>query len=90
MVMMSCMQNIYFTYHALDRIKSRGLELNTIIDSINTPDIIETDYRLLYFIKKIDHRYLRIVVKVVSKAYLVLTAYFDRKLRRKLDENRVK
>ncbi|WP_457796841.1 DUF4258 domain-containing protein [Methylocystis sp. S23] len=83
-------QRIGFTRHALERIKSRNLERETVIRAIEEPLWTESDpadaslTRFFAFSDETRTRMIRVVARVINaEEILVVTALMDRNARDK-------
>ena len=67
--------------------KERGIKDNWINETLASPDIIEEkEDNTKHYIRAIDEReerYLRVIVNPAYSPVLVVTMFFDRRLRRK-------
>ena len=73
---------VLFTEHALTMLKERKFTMEFIKDIVLNPDYKDSsDDKLWSAIKKIEHKVLRVVVKGEQKPYIVITMYYDRRLR---------
>jgi len=76
-----------FTSHAKDMLREREIPEEWVWRAINSPDKIETRVdNNMHYIKAIpecEGRFLRIVVNPHIEPKRIVTAFFDRRLRRK-------
>lgn len=78
---------VEFTKHARSKCAERGIHLKDIEETILRPDrkMKDTiDPSLDHYIRPIDSEYLRVIGRWESDAaFLVVTAFFDRRLKEK-------
>lgn len=84
---------VEFTKHFWEKWKDRrefflkqGVNVEKIIEFANNPDIILPDDifpNRKWHIKKVEERCLKIVVEVKEDKLIIITAYFDRTLKRR-------
>lgn len=75
-----------FTAHATQMLQERNIELAWVSRAIEAPDKIITDTSdgNIHYIKRIperDNRLLRVVVNEQEASQLVVTVFFDRRLK---------
>ncbi len=74
------------TEHASDVLKERGISTEWVAAAILSPDRKDPDGEgKMHFIKRIHEfgdRWLRVIVNPTANPKRIVTAYFDRKLRR--------
>jgi len=74
---------VLFTEHALTMLKERKFTIEFVKDIVLNPDYKDSsDEELWSAIKKVEHKVLRVVVKGEQKPYIVVTMYYDRRLRK--------
>jgi len=79
--------DVKFTKHAEDMLIEREFERKLIIETVLNPDLTESgEGTVWYAIKRIGQRVLRVVVSRKKKPYIVITFYYDRRLRKKLEQ----
>jgi len=74
---------VKYSRHALQKITERNISRIHIDNTISEPDIVANDKfdpGLLHFIKKIDERFLRVIVN--DKKKLIVSAFFDRRIKK--------
>ena len=78
---------IKLTNHAKTKIGQRNIKIDDIRKVALNPDLVETDKydkSLTHFIGEIGDRFLRIIGKWKSEEdLLIISAFFDRRLKRK-------
>ncbi len=76
-----------FTAHARAKIKQRNISKRDIENVVTKPDIIEKDKfddTLTHFIGRAKDRYLRVIGRKEAKEeLLVISCFFDRRLKRR-------
>jgi len=82
-----------FTNHFWEKWKDRkefflkqGIDINKIVEFVNNPDIILPDDvfpNREWRIKKVGERCLKIVIEIQEDKLIIITAYFDRTLKRR-------
>lgn len=81
------MENFTFSAHALKVINERKINIKWIESTINNPDKIEPDTKncelehRLKVIKANENRVLRVICNKSVKPILIVTAFFDRRLK---------
>lgn len=84
------MKSFQLSYHAEKVIVERNIKKNWIVDTFTKPDSIESDQKninLEHRFKKItdyDDRVLRVICNVESSPIIIVTAFFDRRMKGKL------
>jgi len=79
-------KDVIFTDHAEDMLVERGFKREFITKVILKPDFTEPgEFDVWYAIKKVGHKYLRVVVGGKKKPYIVISLYYDRRLREKME-----
>jgi len=80
-----------WTKHFRRMLEERGIRLEWIEQTIQSPDRIEDKPDgTTHFVKRIDQydkRWLRVIVNTRVEPHRVVTAFFDRRLRRKSHED---
>jgi len=83
-------KDIIFTLHAEDMLVEREFKRKFITQVILKPDFKESGAGdVWYAIKKVGHKYLRVVVGGKKKPYIVISLYYDRRLREKMERKEV-
>lgn len=82
------MCNYEYTEHARIRLQKRGIKTHWVEASLEKPDemLYLEGTELVHFIKRIhdfNSRFLRVIANIKTKK--IITAYFDRSLRRKYE-----
>ncbi len=73
---------ILFSQHAKDMLKERNFTQKEIKSVIRNPDRTEEkEGGVKHFLKQIQNRVLRIVVKESKTSYTVITMFYDRRLK---------
>lgn len=71
--------------HAKDMIFEREIKLDWLTDTINKPDkVITINVDEIHYIKRIvefDNKSLRVVINPVSSLAIVVTLFFDRRIK---------
>lgn len=84
------MENLRLSAHAKKVIFERNIKLTWIENTFNNPDKIEIDLydntleHRLKIINECDNRILRIIYNKTVNPVLVITAFFDRRMKGKL------
>ncbi|MHC4873586.1 MAG: DUF4258 domain-containing protein [Planctomycetota bacterium] len=74
--------------HFTEMLKERNIPSKIVDDVIDNPDRVESNEDgTKHYIKKIDDRWLRIIVNTGKTPPVKVTAFFDRRLRRLENEN---
>ncbi|MCF8044374.1 MAG: DUF4258 domain-containing protein [Desulfarculaceae bacterium] len=80
------------TGHFIEMLHERKISLEMVDSAMTVPDQVEEmEDGTKHFLKKIDTaggRWLRVVVNMKSDPPRKITAFFDRRLRRKQNENK--
>ena len=78
-------RNMKQSKHFVDMLKERGIRQDWINRAIETPDSKkEYDDGTCHYIKQIpeyDNRWLRVIVNISTSPAILVTAFFDRRLR---------
>lgn len=77
---------ITFTKHAQLKIKQRGISLDdvkTVIEQTQNTEGDKFDDTLTHFIGKTGGRYLRVIARLKTNKALVISAFYDRRLKRR-------
>lgn len=78
---------IKLTTHAKSKVKERKITLGIIKKTVVSPDRVEADKfdeSLEHFIKKFETRFLRVIARSVNtETLLVVSVFYDRRLKRK-------
>lgn len=77
---------VTFTKHAKMKIKQRGIDIDYIKKVIVQTNKIEPDKfdkTLTHFVGKINDRYLRVIARLEMGKALVISAFYDRRLKRR-------
>jgi hypothetical protein len=83
-------KDIIFTKHANNMLVERGFKKDFIVRVVLKPDFKEPgDDDLWYALKKVGQKYLRVVVGGKKKPYIVISLYYDRRLRKKIEQMEV-
>ena len=83
-------KDIVFTLHAEDMLVEREFKRGFIIKVISKPDFKESgEGEIWYAIKKVRQKYLRVIVGGKKKPYIVISLYYDRRLREKMERKEV-
>jgi hypothetical protein len=83
-------KDIIFTLHAEDMLVEREFKREFIVKVISKPDFTESgEGDIWYAIKKVGQKYLRVVVGGKKKPYIVISLYYDRRLREKMERKEV-
>ena len=81
---------IKLTKHAKLKIEQRKLSLDDINRIVEKPDLIEYDKfdkSLIHYIGRVEDKFLRIIGRWESRdAFLIISAFFDRRLKRRSDD----
>lgn len=76
------MERVHFTKHAEEMLQERGLSKDLIVDIVLSPDWTEPETEEVWHaFRRIGERVLRVVVKGKEEPYLVITAFYDRRLK---------
>lgn len=84
------MENFNLSAHAKKVIFERNIKFEWLENTFNKPDKIENDLydnaleHSLKIIKEYDNRILRIICNKTIKPLLIITAFFDRRMKGKL------
>jgi len=85
--------NFKLTNHAKEKINQRGIRIEDVEEAIRNPDkkaLDRTDERLIHFIKKFQDRHLRVIVKTDRNDIIVVSAFYDRRLKRRQEHDQNK
>ena len=78
------MSGVKFTRHTEEMLKERKFEREFVIDVVLNPEWREEgEGDIWYAFRRVGERVVRVVVRGEEKPYIVVTVYFDRRLRRK-------
>jgi len=78
---------IIFTKHAEDILEERNFSKKLIKNTVLNPEEKrEGEGEVWYAIKEKEGKYLRVVVSGKEKPYTVVTAYYDRRLRKEAEK----
>jgi len=78
------MERVRFTKHAEDMLRERELPRELVVDTVLNPDWTEWETEEVWHaFRRVGERVLRVVVKGEKEPYLVITAFFDRRLKRR-------
>ena len=75
------------------KINQRGISIEDVEEAIRNPDkkaLDRTDERLIHFIKKFQDRHLRVIVKTDRNDIIVVSAFYDRRLKRRQEHDQNK
>jgi hypothetical protein len=75
---------IIFTRHALEQIEKRNIAETDVAEAVANPSKVLTDAydaELAHYIGKIGPRFLRVVVKIIAGDLIVVTAFYDRRIK---------
>ncbi len=81
------MENFILSVHAQKVIYERKIKLEWIEDTVNNPDIIEVDLKSrelehkLKIIKENDNKVLRVIYNKTVKPIMIVTSFFDRRMK---------
>ena len=76
------MERVHFTKHAEDMLRERGLSKELVVDTVFNPDWTERETEEVWHaFRRVGDKILRVVVKGEEGTYLVITAFFDRRLK---------
>jgi len=79
-------KEINYTLHAGKKIAERGINKSLIESAILSPDTVlkdKFDSVLIHAIKKADNKYIRVIYREINDyKVLVISAFFDRRLKR--------
>lgn len=81
------MVKVKFTKHAEDMLIERKFTKENIISVIENPDLKENDEHeneIWHVFKKIGEKVLRVVIKGRNEPYIVVTMFYDKRLRNKI------
>ncbi|MDI6916542.1 MAG: DUF4258 domain-containing protein [Thermoplasmatales archaeon] len=74
---------IKFTKHAEDMLKERNIDRNLVESAVQNPDWKEAPKNELWCaFKRVGVKVLRVVVKGEEKPYTVITAYYNKRLKK--------
>lgn len=78
------MKKIHFTKHAEAMLRERGLPRELVVETVLHPDWTEKETEEIWHaFRRVEEKVLRVVVKGKRVPYLVITAFFDRRLKGK-------
>ena len=78
------MEKVHFSKHAKDMLQERELSKELVVDTVLNPDWTEWETEEVWHaFRRVGERVLRVVVKGEKEPYLVITAFFDRRLKRR-------
>lgn len=84
--------DIKYTNHAQEKITERKISLGLIEEAISTPVFFENDKfdeTLIHFIKKIKTRFLRVIArKEDAETLIVISAFYDRRIKRRINDDK--
>jgi hypothetical protein len=81
--------DIIYTKHAEDMLVERRFKRKIITEAILHPDFKEPgEDNIWYAIKKVGKKYLRVVVEGKKKPYIVVSLYYDRRLRKEMEKEK--
>lgn len=66
---------IAYTIHALERMKTRGINKNEVFSCLSNPDKIEMLGKIAKAVKKIDDKTLIVYFRRENEIMIVITAY---------------
>jgi|Deesub1362A_J573_1020465.scaffolds.fasta_scaffold01665_10 hypothetical protein len=76
------MKTVRFTKHAEDVLRERGLPKDLVVETVLRPDWTERETEEVWHaFRRVGEKVLRVVVKGEKEPYLVITAFFDRRLK---------
>ena len=79
------MVKVKFTKHAEDMLIERKFTKENIISVIENPDLKENyEDDIWHVFKKIGDKILRVVIKGRNEPYIVVTMFYDKRLRNKI------
>ena len=80
-------KSIDLTIHAELKMAQRNISLENIVEVLSNPELKETDHfdnELIHYIRKTEEKYLRVIVRREFKErFLVITAFYDRRFKRR-------
>ena len=77
-------ETIRFTKHAEEMLRERNLDRELVVDAVLNPDWTEEETEEVWHaFRRVGDKVLRVVVKGHVEPYLVITAFFDRRLKRR-------
>ncbi len=77
-------QEVRFTKHAEEMLRERSLPKEMIVETVLRPDWTERETEEIWHaFRRIGNKVLRVVVKGERAPYLVITAFFDRRVKGK-------
>lgn len=73
---------IYFTNHALLKLKQREISQSVVKETINSPNYELSSHsgRIIAY-KKFDKRHLKVIYKIENSNVVVITQHWERKLK---------
>jgi hypothetical protein len=77
--------NLRLTKHARLKMKQRGISIEDVEEAVRYSDKTERDKideELVHFIKRLHSRYLRGIAKVSGDNMIIVSAFYDRRLKR--------
>ena len=75
--------DVEFTKHAEDMLKERKFDRAFIVDVVCNPERKERDIgNVWYAFRRVGDKVVRVVVNGKQKPYIVITMYYDRRLRK--------
>jgi len=75
-------ERVRFTKHAEDMLRERELPRELVVDTVLNPDWTERETEEIWHaFKRVGERVLRVVVKGNQEPYLVITEFFDRRVK---------
>ena len=79
-------KEIYLTNHSRTKMNERDISIEMIKKVVDNPDSIKPDkidVKVLHLIKKIGNKFLRVLMRTDEDGkQIVITVFFDRRLRR--------
>ena len=75
---------IRYTFHALERMKQRGIDKAFVVKCLVEPDKLDSLDKAYRCIKRIDGKVLIVVYREMHNAILVITAFVSSKVRKYL------
>lgn len=73
---------VRFTKHAEDMLRERNFPRELIVEAVLNPDWTERETEEIWHaFKRVGERVLRVVVKGNQEPYLVITEFFDRRVK---------
>ncbi|MCF6185822.1 MAG: DUF4258 domain-containing protein [Melioribacteraceae bacterium] len=79
-------ENILLTNHSKIKMETRSISIEMIKTTLSKPDLIEDDkfdVSIKHFIKEIENKYLRVIVRHEGKSIVIITTFFDRRIKEK-------